>query len=129
MMQQRVRRIHLQRQHLTFYRTDRGEMSDGNASDLARPGPGSEHDDICRFAAMLRHDSAYTSAGDLNLSDRIMLVKYGAGLARRLGESTGEPPIVDLVISRAEDGAGDARPQVRLAPPRLRPRQPFEIEP
>ena len=129
MVQQRVRRIHLQRQHLTFYWTDRGETSRWNPGDLARPGPGGQHNNIRRFAAVLGHRRDYTSAGDLNLSDRIVLVNYGSGLAGRLGESSGQPAVVDLVISRAEDGAGNARPQVRLSPPRLRSRQPFELEP
>ena len=127
--QQRARRIHAQRQHLTFDRTDRGEMSRWNSGDLARPGAGSEHDNICRFAAVLGHGRGYTPPGDLDLSDRIVLVKYGPCLAGRFGESLAEPTVVDLMISRAEDRAGDARPQVRLSPPRLRPRQPFEIEP
>jgi len=93
MVQQRVRRIHLQRQHLTFYWTDQGEVSRWNPSDLARPRPGSQHDNIRRFAAVLRHGRGYTPAGDLNLADRIMLVKYGPGLAgrprRELGRAAG----------------------------------------
>jgi len=80
MVQQRVRRIHLQRQHLTFYWTDQGEVSRWNPSDFARPRPGSQHDNIRRFAVVLRHGRGYTPAGDLNLADRIMLVKYGAGM-------------------------------------------------
>jgi hypothetical protein len=96
-------------------------VSRWNPSDFARPRPGSQHDNIRTFAVVLRHGRGYTPAGDLNLADRIMLVKCGPGLAGRLRESSGEPPVVDLMISRAEDCAGDAWPQMRLSPPRLRP--------
>ena len=104
-------------------------MSGRYAGDLARPGPRRQHDHIRIFPAVLGCDRGYTPAGDAHLSDGIVLVQHGAGVTGRPGESSDEPAVVDLMVARAEDGAGNARPQVRLSSPRLHSRQPFEIKP
>src|SRR5690349_8849238 len=96
--QQRVRRIHAQSEHLTFYRTDWRKTGRRNPGDLARPGPSSQHNDICRFAATLGHGRGYMLAGEFDLPDWVVLIKYGSRLAGRLGKSFDEPPVVDLMI-------------------------------
>ena len=128
MAQQRRRRVHLQRQHLALDRPHRRQIGRRDAADLARPGAGREHDDIGRFAAAIGDDAAGAPAGDHHLADRAVLVQLDAGAAGRGGQRAAEPAVFDLVVARAQHRGGDAGLQMRLAPPRLGRRQPFEIE-
>ncbi len=50
-------------------------MSAWNAGDVARPGAGSQDDDIGAVAALVGHDTAGTSARDVHFPDRMVLVQ------------------------------------------------------
>ena len=74
-------------------------------------------------------DAARLAAADFELADRAMLVNGCAGALCRHCQSTGESPVLDLVVIWAQHRSGDARPQVGLAPPRFGARHPFDREP
>ena len=78
---------------------------------------------------MIGHDRAGPCADDLYFSDRLVLVQHRAGALRRCGESKGQPAVFYLMISRAQHRAGDPGPQMRLEAPRVRSREPFQLEP
>ena len=130
--QQRRLRIHPQRQHLPFDRPYRRTPVRGQPGDAARPGAGGQHHDIGGGdGAVLEHDARGAAALGKNFPHRTMLVDDNAGRLGGDAQRLRELAVVDLVILRREQCAGDFSRKMRFARARRRGREPFErqIEP
>ena len=126
--QQRCGGIHTQSEHLPLYRPNRRKMSRWNTRDLARPSTCGQDDNLGWVTAAIRDDGERPSACNLHFSNRFVLVQLDTGMARRASEGGGKAAVLDLMISRAEDGSGDPRAQMRLAAPCFRPGKPFDLQ-
>ena len=126
-IEERRFRIHAQRQHLAFYGAHRRPAVGWQPGDRTRPGTGGEHHDIGSLGrAVFEHDAGRLAALHGNFLDRPMLVNCHAGSFGGDTQRLHQLAVIDLMILRREQRAGDFSRQMRLSFPRVGGRQPFE---
>ena len=111
--------IHAQRQHLALDRPHRRPSVRRQSGDAARPGAGGEHHDIGGGdGAVLEQHALRPAALHENLLDRPMLADCRAGRLGGDAQRLRQLAVVDLVVLRRKQRAGDFAGKMRLARPR-----------
>src|ERR1700691_104267 len=119
--------VHAQRQHLALDRTHRRTPVGRQPADTARPRAGGQYDAVGFFDRAVFEQDAFdaTALGD-DIFHRLFFDDFGP---RRLGGNAqrgSELAVIDLVVLRRKNRAGDFPGKAGFAPARVRCRKPLK---
>ena len=103
---------------MTFDRPHWRQAIHWNTADLTRPSASCQHHDIGTLLAPSGDDAPNSPSGQVQGLNRAMFADGDAGCPDGGRERSNERAVFDLMVARAQDSCGYARPEMRFALPR-----------